>query len=197
MGTNTKDTNLANNKRILFDNLKKQEADAIRHLGQRVGAFLPTLSGYARLPLEDREELVSDAVIVTVGNIGKGKFTFEDTDPVTYAIAVAKNLLFNRLRKKKLDTVSIENVTHLPGFDPEANDQKKEQQLIIGAMLDKLEDPCRQLIRWRYYDNLKDEEIMERKLSHFTTLNSLKSQRCKCLKKLSDMAREYRHLLEG
>jgi RNA polymerase sigma factor (sigma-70 family) len=193
---NLPSASLTGEKAVFYQSLKDLEPAAIRHLAQRIAAFLPSLSASAVLTTEDREELVSDAVFITLQKIGNGQFILQEADPATYAIAVAKNLLGNHLQKKRIETAPLENLTGLPAseFDPEKYLQLKEREALMDSMLDKLEELCRQLILLRYYEEISDEEAIAQKRTPYSNTDSLKVQRSKCLKKLAELVRKHKKL---
>ncbi len=189
-------SNFSGDKTGFYQSLKKHEPPAIRHLAQRVGAFLNGSPSSGFLTNEDKEELVNDAVFITLKKIGDGQFILNDADPATYAIAVAKNLVGNRLQKRRMDTSPIETLTNLPAsdLDPEKYLQRKEREELLGRLLDQLEDTCRQLIRLRYYEEMSDDEAIAQKRTPYSNVDSLKVQRSKCLKKLAEMVRKQKDM---
>ncbi len=175
--------------------LKNHEQAAIGQLAIAVGCFLQSANYNGYLSPEDLEGVVNDAVFITLKKIRDNQFVLKDAAPATYAIAVAKNLIGNRLQKRKIQTASLEEAMSLPSidFDPECYILQKEKEVLLGTLLDKLEEPCRRIILFRYYEKLTDEEVVQQKLAEYSNAKSLKVQRCKCLKKLAAMLRGHRH----
>jgi len=170
-----------------LQSLKHLEQAAIQQLSRKVGGFLLSNNYNGHLSPEDLEEVVNDAVFITLKKIRDDQFNIKEASPATFAIAVAKNLIGNRLQKRKIQTTSLEEVFGLPSadFDPECYLHQKERDMLLGALLDKIEEPCRRLILLRYYERLTDEEVIQQKLTEYSNAKSLKVQRCKCLKKLA------------
>jgi RNA polymerase sigma factor (sigma-70 family) len=177
-------------KSLFYQALLRQDAAAIRQLSQRIKPVLNQLTGAYHLSREDIEEWLNDAIVVTLQKIANGEYEFKNYDPATYAVAVARLLLANRLRKKKLPAEPLDGQEKLPGFDPEAWLLQKEQEQILANLLEQTGEDCTQLIRLRYYDNLHDEEVISQKLTRYTTVDSLKNKRSQCLKKLAALARK-------
>lgn len=186
------DTSIGNAAQ-LFQGLKNMERHAIRFLGDRIRAYLETMRVRNMISMEDCEEITNDAVFITLKKIGEGLFVPAQAEPTTFAIAIAKNLIGNRLQKKQLQTVSLEHSQHLPAldFDPEKSLQNKEREILLGQMLDRLGDPCRQIILLRYYDELPDDDVVTQKLTPFSTTDSLKTKRAKCMKLLANLFRRH------
>ena len=97
--TSGKDRSWPDN-RALFEGLKNQEPWAIRHLGLQVGRQFSRLPGAGRISLQDKEELANDTLVLVLGKLEEGAFEFHDSSPEAYAMAVARNLLNNWLRKR-------------------------------------------------------------------------------------------------
>ncbi len=65
------------------------------------------------------------------------------------------------------------------------NDLKNQ----VEAALSRLSEPCQLVIRLKYFEDLKDEEIVGSGLAPHRTTDSLKSARCRSLKQLAVMMR--------
>lgn len=175
-------------KRVFFDALGQADSDAIRFLAQKISYSIRQSAFKARLAAEDVEELINDAIVITIGNIQQGKVQFMDYSPVAYALGVSRRLMANRIRSKKPPTEELDQVHLASDFNPEVYLKNKEQEKIIGQLLAKLEENCRLLIRLKFFHQKKDREIIEEKLSPYHSVDTVKSKRSQCLKKLARLA---------
>ena len=173
-----------------YDLLAQLDEAAIRRLGNQLFPIIKSLPGVHLFSAEDIEELRNDALLITLQKITTGQFKFQEHSPLGYAAGVARKLMANKGRKKKLATIPIEKDNIPTDLDPEQYYLAKEYQQTIGRLLDRLGGRCAQLIRLKYYDNLRDQEILDRKLTAYTSLDSLKSKRSQCLKKLLRLINE-------
>ncbi len=173
-----------------FNALGRAEAPAIRLLAGKIAFGVQQAAARAGLSPQDAEETLNDAVVITISNIRDGKFQYLDFSPATYAAAVARKLIANRIRTKKPAALEPDNLPLLSDLNPEAYLNDKERQTLVGQLLQRLEDTCRQLIQLKYFNTLRDEEIIDRQLTQFTSVNSLKSKRSQCLKRLAGLALE-------
>lgn len=171
-----------------FDALGKAETSAIQLLARKISYGVKLAATNAGLRPEDAEEILNDAMVITITNIREGKFQFMEFSPATYATGVARKLVANRIRTQKPRSQELENLPLVSELDPEKYLKDKERQSIVGALLEKLEKTCRQLIQLKYFQPLRDQEIIDRRITEFTTVNSLKSKRSQCLKKLAGLA---------
>ena len=177
-------------KKALFDALGKLEPTAVRYLGKKIDYDTRQAAKQARLSLEDAEELVNDAVVITISNIRKGTFPFEDSSPVAYAKGVVRKLIANRLRTKKPTKERLEKVHLASDFNPDKYIQDKERRSIVARLLERLGENCHNLLKMKYFNHLKDQEIITQNLTPYSTVGSLKSKRSQCLKELEQLARQ-------
>lgn len=178
-----------------YEALKNLEPAAIVHLRNRIWPALQKWGAHARVNSRDLQEIAQDAVVLTLQKIESGAFRFEGADPAAYTATIAKNLLRNFLRKNRAP------LTELGDWDAHAEAEvekylfNKELQLRIAGFLDKMKDNCRQLIRFRYYDGYGDQELIARQLTPYATVDSLRSKRNACLKKLGLLMEEIKNQL--
>ena len=182
-----------------FQNLQAMKPHAIRALASRVASYLSSISARDLLSKEDKEEVINDALLITLKKIGEGFFVPTQADPATFAIAVAKNLIGNRLQKNRHSSLPTEKIQHLPtiDFDPEKILQNKEREKLLDQVLDQLGEPCRQIILLRYFEGIADEEAVSRQFVPFSSADSLKTKRSKCLKTLSELMKLHKDVLSS
>lgn len=186
---NQKVINLSQKKDIEL--LRKADTATIQALSKKVKTDIKRLVTNANLSIQDAEELMNDAIVITITAIRSGKFQDMDYHPSVYVMGVVKKLIANRLRKKRLQTNPIEDITaEESSFNPETYLKNKERQLIVEKLLLQLGRNCRKLIKLKYFQYLKDQEIIEEEMTTYTTIGSLKSKRSQCLKKLAALARQ-------
>lgn len=181
---------LLDDKQAFFEALGRADREAIQLLAGKITPAVRQATAQYRLPAEEVEEVVNDSVVITISNIRQGKFHFQDYSPTAYAKGVARRLLANRLRTKKPTAESLDDLPLVSDFDPETYLSDKERQSVVGQLLARLGEGCQEIIRLKFFDQLKDVEIIERQLAAFSSINSLKSKRSQCLKKLAALAAE-------
>ena len=182
--------NLLSNKKALFNALGKMDPHAVRLLGKKIEYDIKTAAKNARLSTEDAEELVNDAVVVTVANIRKGTFPFLDSSPVAYAKGVGRKLIANRIRKQRPQSEDLGKVQVASDFDPDKYMQDKERRSIVKELLARLGENCRNLLKIKYFTHIKDQEAIDKKVVAYSTVGSMRAKRSQCLKELEGLARE-------
>lgn len=177
-------------KKEFFFALGQAESEAIRFLASKISYGIKQATAKAGLQPQDAEELLNDSIVITISNIRDGKFKFMDFSPASYATGVARRLISNKIRTKKPRTEEVSDLPLVSDLNPENYIKDKERQAIVGALLKRLGDTCRKVIQLKYFELKKDKEIIEHKLADFTSINSLKSKRSQCMKKLTQLAQE-------
>ncbi len=177
-------------KRAFYDSLGRVEPTAVKLLAEKIKYEVKRTTRAAGLSSEDAEELLNDAVVITISNIKKGKFPFSDYSPVAYAKGVLRKLIANRIRSKKPRQEELETVNLVSDFSPEKYMQDKERQSIVRKLLERLGEKCRQLITLKYFKHLRDAEVVEQSITPYSSVGSLKSKRSQCLKELEGLTRE-------
>lgn len=174
----------------LFSALLQEEAEAIRCLSSKISGSVYQIAKNARLPDEDIEELHCDCIMIFIDKIRSGKYEYAGFDPATYVIEIARRRVFHYVRK--LAKSRSRELDSIPEPVAESEWDILDQTEIIRRNLARIGEKCRQLITLRYLDNLKDKEIIERKLTSYSTVDALKNHRAQCLKKLTDMIARFR-----
>lgn len=175
-------------KKAFFEALAKLDQEAVLYLGEKISYDVRQGAKEAMLSPEDTEELLNDAILITVSNIKKGKFKYMDFSPATYAKGVARKLIANQKRKKKLPTSQIEHAHLTSDFNPDKYMADKERQQIVETLLGRLGENCRKLLVMKFYEQRDDHEIINQQMVPYSTIGSLKSKRSQCLKKMGKLA---------
>ena len=185
-----KSTPIVSNNYQLFESLKSLDRQAIRHMSNRLLVAIKALPGIYHFQKEDIEELRNDALLITLKKITSEEFVFQDYDPLSYAMGVARKLFANMIRKRKLNTIPLQEFDKASDINPEKYYLQKEAETVLGKLLKTVGENCEKIIRLKYYDNMKDQEVIDKKMSIYSTVNSLKNKRSQCLKKLSELVKE-------
>lgn len=170
----------------LFAGLQREEPEAIRCLSARISGSVYKIAKKHRLTDEDVEELICDCVTLCLQKIKAGKYVFQGYDPATYTIEIAKNKAHNYRRTAvKYDSVDLSNVageTEEPDFTSLADAD------LLEKLLTQLDENCQNLIRLKYLEEHRDKDLIERKMTQYTTVDALKNKRANCMKKLVELA---------
>lgn len=126
------------------------------------------------------EDILQESVIAVWRNVHKTEFLLQ-SKLSTYVMAIAKNLWFKELRKqskfKYVDESESQNMTQ----QSEPMNLNMDQHIIV-QMVQEMDETCRRLLSYFYFDGF-DNQLIAEKLG-FANTNSVKSKKYQCFKKL-------------
>lgn len=170
----------------LFEALGREESGAIRCLYARTSGGVFNIGQANGLTSDDIEELICDCITVCIEKIRAGQYVFQGYSPASFVLEIAKNKAKNyrrsQARRQWSDLEKAENEADEPDFGSFSETEW------LHKMLDQLDDNCQNLIRLKYLDEWRDKEVIDQKLTQYTTVDALKNHRSKCLKKLVEIA---------
>lgn len=133
-------------------------------------------------------DLYQDACAVFWNNIQTGKLTTSNltSSLSTYLISVGKYSLMAKDRKYK-EIVSDNEIKKLDFVEDDAEELKKrlEREEFVERMVSEMKPPCSDLLKAFYWDKLSGAEIAEKQ--NFSSADSVKTQKYKCIKKLKPL----------
>ena len=162
----------------LFEGLKREENEAIRVLYSRISAPLFKMGKTYGLSEEDVEELIGDCIALLLLKIRTEQYVFQGYDPATYAIEIAKNKVRHFKKRNTAELMEVANIAVEPEYT------SWESVEMLEKLLSQLPPNCQNLIRLKYLDEMRDKDIIEQKLTQYTTVDALKNHRAQCMKSL-------------
>ena len=172
----------------LFLGFSNEESAAIRCLESTVSGYIVRLGYKYRLANEDIEELICDSISLCLLKIKQGKYVFQGHALSSYVIEIAGKKALNIKTRLQKDRAFINQSEKELAYEPDYTDKVAAEKL--EALLAQLDENCRNLVTLKYLDGIRDKEVIEKKLTQYTTVDALKNHRSKCMKKLSDLARK-------
>ena len=124
------------------------------------------------------EDVLQESVIAVWQNVQKSEFLLQ-SKMSTYIMAIAKNLWFKELRKMSKFKYVDESEQQNSSAEPMKLDLDKH---IIVQMVEDMDETCRKLLSYFYFDGF-DNKLIAEKLG-FANTNSVKSKKYQCFKKL-------------
>ncbi len=173
----------------LVEGLRHMETSAVERIMEKTAPSVRYLVLRAQLPESLTRDVLHDAVIILVKKIRDNAYNPAESAPATYLIAIAKNLIANQLRRKRSSPeLLLDDSLDISDEHAHAYLEGRERRELLESLLDTLGNPCAQLIRLKYLDGYRDEEILAQNLTHYTTPMALRSKRSKCFQKLVELA---------
>lgn len=161
---------------------------AVEYLFAKISGIVGQIARSSGLAGQDVEEVLHDTAIIFIQKIRDGKYQLTDYKPQSYAIAIARRVVQNYAAKQRLRRIAPAEVEILAANrrdeDSERSFAQLEQTEWLLKMLGQLPEKNRYLLELRFFAQLSDEEIIAQKLTHYTTIDSLKNRRKESLQKL-------------
>ncbi len=138
---------------------------------------------------EMAEEIFNDSLVLLIEKLQKPNFELS-SKLTSYLYGINRFLLKNELRKLNKSNYDLEwNDTLIISNEDLEYDFEKEQQLsLMEKILEQISEKCKEILRLFYFQKEKMENIAS--TLNFSSVNSAKTQKYKCLEKASKMANE-------
>lgn len=158
------------------------------YLGYRE-AFLAFAQKYD-LPQDDILDIYQDAIIAFYENVKKGKLDELQSTIKTYLFAIAKYMIFNKLKQKNRAIQPDDVLLNIAdeSIDFFTNINQTEQQVYLQKALNDLGDSCKELILNFYYEKLSIQKIATK--MRYANENTVKAHKSRCMKSLKDIFME-------
>lgn len=125
-------------------------------------------------------DVLQDSLIAVWQNVNKESFHLT-VKLSTYLMSIVKNQWFKKLKKKSRFVVVDENVKEKLSGTTDIS-QSKFDHAIIRQKVKDLDETCKKLLSYFYFDGLNNKAIAE-KLG-FANTDTVKSKKYQCFKKL-------------
>lgn len=173
----------------LVEGLRRMETSAVERIMEKTAPSVRYLVLRAQLPESLTRDVLHDAVVILVKKIRDNAYNPAESAPATYLIAIARHLIANQLRQKRNNpTITLDDAPEIADDHLHTFLEGRERRELLESLLDTLGNPCAHLIRLKYLDGYRDEEILAQNLTHYTTPMALRSKRSKCFQKLVELA---------
>ena len=124
------------------------------------------------------DDIVQDTIISLWKNVQKPTFLLH-VKLSTYALAIAKNKWFKEVKKRsKFRRI---DATQSKTLEAKNNPIDIDQDIII-KLIQEMDDTCRRLLAYFYFDGFNNKIIAEK--LNFANANTVKSKKYQCFKKL-------------
>lgn len=131
-------------------------------------------------------DVFQETVISFYYNARQGKLSNLQSSIKTYLFAIGRNLILKHFRKHQLEVATDDfGSVSLAGVEMNIL-ESNEQKSIMARLLNKLGEPCQQLLTLFYFNNYTMESIAE--TMGYKNDKVAKSQKVRCLKELKKEA---------
>ncbi|MCH1472976.1 MAG: RNA polymerase sigma factor [Bacteroidia bacterium] len=162
----------------IVERIKSNDEKILLHLYKEYHSLIKSFIMKNGGDNENIDDIVQDTIISLWKNIQKPTFLLH-AKLSTYVIAIAKNKWFRELKKRsKFRRV---DATHSRTIKA-SNTSSNPDHAIILKILQEMDETCRRLLAYFYFDGLNNKSIAEK--LNFANANTVKSKKYQCFKKL-------------
>lgn len=136
------------------------------------------------LDKRDMEEAVLDSMVIFINKIKRGQIVDEGVDIMHYLVKTIKFRAYFYLRKKNMDLLEISQIPESTILQ-ESNAFENWDNVLES--MQKLPPQRRHLLELTFLEGFSDKEILEKNLSAYSTIASLKTQRYKAIRQLAEI----------
>lgn len=183
-----------------------------RFYGECRTLFLAYFSKHYPATKVSLTDLYQDSIMEFWAQIVDGKITEErlQCSPSTYVISIGINKMREGYRglqkqdkltealKEHPDAYRVSAGTKTPVIIIDDRDEDYKENLrnrlaFLKTQYEKLGYPCTLLLRYTWYNNMTDDDILKAFGGYFANTNSLKTKRFKCRKTLDNMYKAWKN----
>lgn len=133
------------------------------------------------------EETLLDAMTIFIRKVQKKDYTDQGVPVMAYLYKIAKYRAYHYIRVKHPRTVPLDQVEYSIS---EADKLSLDRWDLVKKAMDLLNPTERKLIDLFYLSGYKDKEILESNLMDYSSVDSIKTQRYKCIQKLIGLVKQ-------
>lgn len=176
----------------LFNGLRRLDNSAILCVQTKALNAVRKFVRQYRLPAEQVDDILNQSTLIFLRKIEDGSYQFQNHAPSTYLIEIARRVALMATRSQKKSPETLENHPYLPDPDVETEGKRSEATELVRQLLGQLGQPCEQVIRLHHIEGYSDEEVVNQQLTRYSTTDSLKMKRSDCMKKLIQLAQQWK-----
>lgn len=137
------------------------------------------------------QEIFNDSLILLLEKVENKDFKLT-SKLTTYLYGINRFLWKNELRKQnKTKELEWSDTLILNHEDLKYDEEKEEKLQLLIKLLDKITEKCKAIIQLFYFERLSMKQIAEQ--LNYSSVNSAKTQKYKCLENVSKQAKATNH----
>jgi RNA polymerase sigma factor (sigma-70 family) len=144
------------------------------------------------LSTDHADEVLNQSTLIFLRKIEDNSYQFQGYAPSSFLIEIARRIALNLTRTKKKHYETLDNHTDIADQDFETNTRRSESTDLVRQFLGQMGEPCEAVIRLHHIEGYTDEEVVRHGWTRYTTTDSLKIKRSDCMKKLIQLAQQWK-----
>ncbi|MBN2520031.1 MAG: sigma-70 family RNA polymerase sigma factor [Bacteroidales bacterium] len=173
--------------KLLIQEVRNRNEKVISELYQEYrNQFMAFAYKKYNISTELAKEIYQESFLAFYKNVLNKKLVNLDVDFKTYLFQIGRNLINNEFRREKRIDSSIE-IPNLKVVNDDNSEEDNEETMkkAIKESIQELNESCIKLLTMFYFEKRKYEEMMD--LLDYKNIDSLKTQKYKCFKKLESI----------
>jgi len=135
---------------------------------------------------EQAQEIFNDSLLLLVEKVQDEQFVLQSSLS-SFLYGIARFLWMNELKKmKKTQAVEWEDALQLSAEDINYDEEKEKKLNAVEKILDTISEKCKQILEMFYYEKHSMQTIASK--LRFSSVNSAKTQKYKCLERATKLA---------
>lgn len=140
----------------------------------------------------DLDDVFQESFIILRNHALSGKLVTVNSSMKTYLFGIAKNLIFNTLKRKALSTPHLEEnnipLVEITGSTELLDEDLTPNQKILRHFFNHLGEKCKDVLTLSFYRGLTNEEIAVFK--NYENEAVVRSHKSRCLKNLKELIKQ-------
>jgi RNA polymerase sigma factor (sigma-70 family) len=173
----------------LLEALRNGDDGALEELFRRNRRPVASLVIRSHGTEDDVEDVLQEALVVLWERIRSGSFEYQ-ARLSTFIYATAKNIWMRRLARQRRELPADSEMFEVAGGDPTPDEELEGNERIaaVQAAMEKIGNPCRELLLLYYWEERSMEEIAGR--LGFANADTAKSKKYQCKKALEQLVKK-------
>lgn len=173
--------------------LRQWDNEAIACLQMNCRRSVQNIVKRCGLPDEMTEEMLNSATMVFLQKIAAGAYQYQGQSPGAYLTEIARRLSLAAARKQGRNHADLDSVPEPADADIELLTRRNEAAETVQLLLHQLGSPCADVLKLHHIEGYADEEVIRLGLTPYSTIASLKVKRSDCMKKLVQLALQWKN----
>jgi len=162
----------------VLEKIKKGDESALKYLYKKYFRMMAKLVITNNGTEQEAKDIYQDALIVFWEKVLRGNLVLTSKIS-TYLYSICLNLWRKELeRKRRLSNEERDSPTFI-------DDERKERIRIVHECINELDETCKRVLMYHYFDGMSMTEIAER--CGFANTDTAKTKKYKCKKKLDQI----------
>jgi RNA polymerase sigma factor (sigma-70 family) len=167
----------------ILDAMRNGDEEALVELFHRNRRPITSLVTRNQGTADDAEDILQEAVVVLWERVRAGTFEYQ-AKLSTFLYATAKNIWFRRLARQRRELPAADDTLDMAAIDPNPLEELEENERVLAVQkaMEKIGNPCRDLLLLYYWEERPMEEIA--RALGFANADTVKSKKYQCKKTL-------------